>query len=83
MFEECDTHELNLFMQDKLICLVPKNFRHTLKRGGFKHASSFSNQSEDLHLTNSVFFEIKPVEDAPPLLKDLSAAESKNVQNPL
>ena len=65
MFEECDTHELNLFMQDKLISLVPKNFRHTMKREGFKHASNFSSQAEELHLTNSVFLEPKGVDEAP------------------
>jgi hypothetical protein len=36
MYEECDSHELNLFLQDKLMELVPKSVRKYLKRQGIK-----------------------------------------------
>lgn len=34
MYEECDSHELNLFMQDKLISLVSKSLRKQMKKQG-------------------------------------------------
>lgn len=82
MFEECDTHELNLFMQDKLICLVPKNLRHFQKREGLKQASIFNSQTEELRLTNSVFIENHSPETSSTLIPT-SASGTKHVQNPL
>lgn len=41
MFEECDSHELNLFMQDKLISFVSKSVRKQVKKQGliFEHSN--------------------------------------------
>lgn len=50
MNEECDAHELNLFLQDKLISLVPKNLRLKLKQ--FVPA-----EADVIRLTDSVIFE--------------------------
>jgi len=49
MNEECDAHELNLFMQDKLISLVPKNLRQRLRQS--------ESTQEVLRLTDSAFSE--------------------------
>ena len=35
MYEECDSHELNLFIQDKLISMVPKQLRKLQQQQGF------------------------------------------------
>jgi hypothetical protein len=50
MFEECDSHELNIFLQDKLISLVPKSVRKYLKRQGFKSSEKLSKM---IKLTDS------------------------------
>ena len=66
LYEECDAHELNLFLQDKLISLVPKSVRKFLKMQGFAIKNRNQKQQESLiRLTESTLSDLKSSSDGP------------------
>lgn len=84
MFEECDAHELNLFLQDKLMELVPKSVRKYLRGQGLKGSVEVGDK---IRLTDSTMSEVGESKHAAISLSEILDDDQKNVhkhsQNPL